>query len=78
MSLAEELKRHQKEGLLLLIEWHGSQVMLANRLGVSKQTVNNWVSRGRISAKSAIVAERITGKEFKKEQLRPDVIEWSV
>ena len=45
-------------------------------MGVSAQVVHNWTKRGRISASRAIVAESITGGEFKKEQLRPDVLVW--
>lgn len=76
MSLAEKLKTQQKNKLASLIDWYGTQAMMAKRLGVSKQTVSNWVARGRISAKAAIKAESDTNKDFTKECLRPDVLDW--
>ena len=77
MSLAEQIKQQQVEQLSLLVKWFGTQKMLANRLGVSKQTVSNWVVRGRISATAAKNAQNATKGVFTKEDLRPDVIEWS-
>jgi len=76
MSLAEEIKKAQAEQLGALLVWFGSQKMAAHMLGVSKQTVSNWVARGRISAVCAIKAEEETKGEFTKELLRPDVLEW--
>ena len=76
MSLAEEIKTKQKDTLRQLINWFGSQKMTAYRLDVSKQTVSNWVARGRVSAVCAIKAQHETNGIFKKEGLRPDVLEW--
>ena len=72
----EEIERAQRVELLHLIAWVGSQTRLASQLNVSRQTVHNWVSRGRISALKAIEVEDKTDGLFKKEVLRPDVIEW--
>jgi len=76
MSLAEEIKEKQVNSLLKLIGWFGSQKRLAAELEVSKQVVSNWVSRGRISSSMAAKAQTITKGEIKKEELRPDVLEW--
>lgn len=59
-----------------LVEWAGSQHMLAKILDVSPQVVSNWVARGRISATKAAELEQRTKGEFKKSDLRPDVKEW--
>lgn len=78
MSLAKQLREQQAKELTKLVEWFGSQKMMAHKLGVSKQTANNWVKRGRISATYAIKAETATNGDIKKQALRPDVIEWEV
>jgi DNA-binding transcriptional regulator YdaS (Cro superfamily) len=59
-------------------EPEGGQSQLARFLGVSKQAVNQWVSRGRISATAAIHVEALTGGAFRKEDLRPAVTKWIV
>jgi DNA-binding transcriptional regulator YdaS (Cro superfamily) len=71
-----EVTQRQKDNLHKLIAWTGSQSRLAKQLGVSRQTVNNWISRGRISATAAIEVDRKTDGLFKKEDLRPDVVQW--
>lgn len=76
MSLAKDIKEKQVNSLLKLIEWFGSQKMLAAELGVSKQVVSNWVARGRISSSMADKAQKATSNGVKKEDLRPDVLEW--
>ena len=78
MKPLSEIKLQQSSELNLLIEWVGSQAILARGLGVSKQVVQGWVKRGRISAHAAIRVEKETNGFFKKEGLRPDVIEWNV
>ena len=76
MTFANQIKQQQAEQLLKLIAYFGTQTMTAKKLGVSKQTVNNWVNRGRISATSAIEAEIVTLGYFTKQKLRPDVVAW--
>lgn len=49
---------------------------MAEALGVNVNGVYQWFNRGRISAKSAIVAERVTKGAVTKQQLRPDVELW--
>lgn len=75
MSLLQQYKDQQAAQLIKLLDWAGSQTTLAKALGVSPQTVHNWLARGRISASMAIKAENVTG-HFLKEQLRPDVRVW--
>lgn len=77
-SLASYLKQQQREQLAMAVEWAGSQTNLGKLLGVSPQVVNNWVSRGRISATSAAELEKQSKGLFKKVNLRPDVTEWRV
>ena len=72
-----QIKQQQKEQLYKLTAWVGSQRRLADELGVSKQTVNNWIKRGRISAVCATLVEEKTTGLFKRDDLRPDVIVWS-
>lgn len=76
MTYAEKIKQQQKDKLTCLISYFGGQSQLAKKMGVSNQAVFNWVARGRISAKCAIIAEVESGGDFKKEDLRPDVLEW--
>jgi len=77
MKSQQEIEIQQRAKLKELIEWVGSQTRLAHELGVTKQVVNNWVARGRISAACAILVEEKTAGLFTKEALRPDVTVWS-
>jgi len=74
----QEIKQQQADQLDLLIDWVGSKSRLASELGVTRQTVYQWVSRGRISATCAAKVDELTNGLFKKQNLRPDVIEWRV
>lgn len=76
MLSMEQIRQQQKDQLSKLLEWVGSQKRLADELGESKQTVHNWIKRGRISATAAILVEEKTAGLFKKSDLRPDVVEW--
>ena len=78
MNIAEIIEQQQKAALSDLIGWAGGQSRLATRLGVSEQVITNWVRRGRISAKAAILAEQKSNGLIKKEQLRPEVKTWLV
>ena len=73
-NLAQMIKDQQAAGLQALLKHFGTQAEMANQLGESQQTVNNWFRRGRISATAAIKAEAATGID--KAALRPDVIKW--
>lgn len=76
MKLHEQWAKQQREELGRLLDWAGSQTNLATFLGVSAQVVNAWVKRGRISAAEAIRVQELTGGEFQKRALRPDVHSW--
>lgn len=75
-SIAEQIKEIEQRKLNDLVEHIGGQASLARFLGVSRQSVNEWVSRGRISATAAIEVEKLTNGLFKKEDLRPAVTQW--
>ncbi len=75
-SIAEQIKEMEQRKLNELVEYVGGQASLARFLGVSRQSVNEWVSRGRISATAAIEVEKLTNGLFKKEDLRPAVTQW--
>lgn len=75
-SIAEQIKEMEERKLSELIDYVGGQAALARFVGVSRQSVNEWVSRGRISATAAIDIERLTDGRFKKEDLRPAVTQW--
>lgn len=75
-SIAEQIKEMEQRKLTELVEHVGGQASLARFLGVSRQSVNEWVSRGRISATAAIEVEKLTNGLFKKEDLRPAVTQW--
>lgn len=75
-SIAEQIKEMEERKLAELIDYVGGQAALARFVGVSRQSVNEWVSRGRISATAAIDIELLTDGRFKKEDLRPAVTQW--
>jgi len=72
----EKIKELQRSELSRLLAWVGSRTRLADELGVTRQAVYDWVKRGRISAVMAIEVDTKTKGEFKKESLRPDVVNW--
>ena len=71
-----EIEKEQKTALDKLLKFAGTQKRLAHFLEVSPTNVNFWVKRGRISATAAMKAEIVTDGYVKKEELRPDVIDW--
>ena len=75
-SIAEQIKEMEQSKLTELVEYMGGQASLARFLGVSRQSVNDWVMRGRISETAAIDVERLTSGKFKKQDLRPAVTNW--
>jgi len=74
---AANIEKQQKYELERLLTWAGNKARLADALNISRQTVYYWIKRGRISATCAIEVEKITKGLFTKEELRPDVINWS-
>ncbi len=77
MNIHQLIKIAQKQKLEELFYHYGSKTSTAKALGVSRQVVNHWAVRGRVSAKYAIKVERVTNGEFRKQDLRPDVQVWS-
>lgn len=77
MKSKEQILEQQKLQLFKLLAWVGSQQRLANELGTTRQAVNNWIARGRISATCATLVERKTAGLFKRSDLRPDVVNWN-
>jgi DNA-binding transcriptional regulator YdaS (Cro superfamily) len=52
----------------------GSETMLAEAIGVSKQAVNHWkLGRRPISPERCIAIERATAGEVTRGELRPDI-----
>lgn len=74
-------KVEQKQIDALGIIWESfrfNKSEIAKACDVTPATVSNWFSRGRISARCAILLERhekIAGK-LTKEDMRPDVNKW--
>jgi DNA-binding transcriptional regulator YdaS (Cro superfamily) len=75
-TLTDAMRRQSAENLNKAVEYFGSQKNLAIATGATKQTVNNWIKRGKISATAAIEVERLTKGEITKQKLRPDVVAW--
>lgn len=73
---AQNIKDQEEKALLELIEHYGSQAELGRAIGESRQVVQNWVARGRISAQAAIKVEKATGGRFTKWYMRPAVSVW--
>ena len=62
-------------GLNEAIRVTGGQAKLARAMGISTQTVHNWLSRGNVPAERCIDIERATGGAVTCEELRPDLAE---
>ena len=58
------------------IETIGNQARLARALGISQQTVNNWMRRGNVPAEYCPAIEKATDAAVTCEALRPDV-DWN-
>lgn len=75
----DELRKAQRLALNKLLSLYGySKQNMAVGLGVKPNVVYGWFGRGRISAHMAIKAEVVTGGGIKKQELRPDVLEWVI
>jgi DNA-binding transcriptional regulator YdaS (Cro superfamily) len=75
-SIKEQIEQQEKEQLEAAVAWAGSASVLASLLDVTPQVVHGWIKRGRISATSADVLEKITNGKFKRSEMRPDVKDW--
>lgn len=74
-GLQEEIHTFHKSicarALLIAIEWAGSQSMLADRLALSRYSVNKWIARGKIPPAAAISLERIKDFPLVFEEMCP-------
>ena len=75
LDIGKQIKQTQRDSLDRLINHFGTKYRLAKALEESPQTVQGWDNRGRISATAAKKAEKVS--PIKKEELRPDVADWS-
>lgn len=75
-SLLEQIKEQEKEQLDKLVSYAGSVSMLGRFIDEMPQTINGWLSRGRISATAALKVEKLTNGKFKASEMRPDVKQW--
>ena len=73
MKSIEQIKNQQSSQLLKLIKWIGSKAKLGRECNASKQTVNGWCKRGRISRDAATIVHIKSDGLFKREDLRPDI-----
>jgi DNA-binding transcriptional regulator YdaS (Cro superfamily) len=62
-----------KEALRRAIEIKGSQAALAESIGVSQQTISNWLTKSKVgvAAENVLAIERETGVQ--RHELRPDI-----
>ena len=76
MKSKAEIEQQQSDELNRLLKWIGTKSKLAHECNVSAQSVNGWFNRARISKEAATIVHRKSDGLFKREDLRPDVIEW--
>lgn len=60
----------------LLQFYNGNKSQMALGLGVTRVSIHNWLRRGYIGKKIAMVIDKRDDLPFTKEQLRPDVKIW--
>ena len=51
----------------------GGQVVLAQRLGVTPQAVNQWVKKGKPPPERVLAIEEATDRQVSRHELRPDL-----
>lgn len=61
--------------LLELIHQYDNQRIMAEDLGLNKQLITNWKTKGRISRDGALFVSQKTG--IPREKLRPDITDWN-
>lgn len=75
----KEIEEKQYNGLKALLAYYGGdRQLMAKGLGVSDNVVYVWFTRGRISARKAILAHQITNGQITRQSLRPDVLAWKL
>ena len=78
MKTAADIKLQQAVQLMALLKWVDSRAHLARVCNVTPQAVSGWVKAGRISKKAATIIHRASDGYFRREELRPDVINWGI
>lgn len=73
LTFAEKIILQQIAQVNRMIDYFGSQTAVADQLGVTRQAVSLWLSKGKVSKSGAYRAEIYDPKYFKKEEIRPDV-----
>ena len=63
------------EALKEAIRVAGSPAALADKLGVTRQAVENWIERGVVPAERLIEIERAVEGAVTRDKLRPDLYE---
>ena len=61
----------------LLERVDGNKSELARVCGVNRSSVVRWVERGRVSRTAAALIDAHPDFDITKEELRPDVVEWT-
>lgn len=76
MKVSEEIKIKHADGLKKLLDYFGKRSIIADKLGLSAQGVGNWFRVGKIGREGAKRLEKYDPVHFKKEELRPDILNW--
>jgi hypothetical protein len=73
-------KPHKKEcveALHALLAHFGTKAEMARQASMSRNTVSYWFTRGQVGRQAAIKFGKMKSVPFTKEQLRPDVVNWT-
>ena len=62
----------------LLAYFGGNKSQLAAAVGVTRNTVSFWFTRGQIGRSSAMTVHKSKSIPFTREQLRPDIKVWDI
>jgi len=59
----------KKQTIEQVIEFFGTQVELARRLGVSQQAIHHWIGRGHIPLRRAVQLEEVSGGKIRLKDI---------
>lgn len=71
------LKEQCKEMLHKVFQHFGSKAEMARKAGMSVNAISYWFARGQIGRHGAIKYSRLKDLGLSKEQMRPDVKDWT-
>lgn len=77
MNMYDYKKQNREALTALLAFFNGNKAQLAFTLGVSRNAVSMWFTKGQIGRKGAFAADANKTVPFTKEQLRADIKNWS-